>query len=67
MTKKELLKAIKSCKQVYVATKLTENDIFNIQIIKADLIWNVKQCDVEDWTEDHFNARIDKHNCLRIG
>lgn len=67
MTKKELIKAIKTCKQAYATTKLTENDMFDIQIIKADLLWNIKQYDTKNWTEDHFNAWIDKHNCLRIG
>jgi hypothetical protein len=67
MTKKELLKAIKSCNQVFACTRLTDNDMFDLQVTKVDLIWKVNQCDTETWTEDHFNAWIDKNNNLRLG
>ena len=67
MTIKELLKAIKTCKKVYANTHLTEHDMFNIQIVKKDLLWEVEQCDVEKWNNDYFNAFLGEGNNLYIG
>ncbi len=65
MDKKELLKAIRKCNKVYATTHLTEHDTFNIQVIKADLVWNIKQCD-EGYC-NAFIARLYDNNDLYIG
>ena len=67
MTKKELLRAIKTCNRVFAMTHLTEHAMFPIQAVKKDLLFNLSMCDVENWTKDDFYAFIDKENDLYIG
>lgn len=68
MTKKELIKAIKSCKYVYAnCAGMTEGDGFDIQVVKSDILWTLKQIDTSKWTTDWFRARITKDNDLVIG
>ncbi len=63
MTKKELIKAIKSCKYVYAnCAGMTEHDGFDIQIVKSELLWTLKHLDTSEWTEDWFRAVIRKAN-----
>ena len=68
MTKKELIKAIKSCKRVYAyCAGMTEHDGFDIQVIKSDILWTLKHTDTSEWTTDWFRARITPDNDLVIG
>ena len=63
MTKKELIKAIKSCKEVFVfCAGMTEHDGFDVKAVKSDLLWTLKHLDTSDWTEDYFRAVIRRGN-----
>ena len=68
MTKKQLLKALRQCKKVYATVYLTTDDIFTIQIIKADLLFNLRNADVKDWSEGkdglYFKAFMDGNDLL---
>jgi hypothetical protein len=41
MTKKELIKAIKSCKEVEAIIHIHEHFCIQVKVVKADLIWTL--------------------------
>lgn len=72
MTKKQILKALRTCKKVFATVHLTVDDTYPIQVIKSDLAFNLHNfADVEKWSKGkkglYFKAFVDKTNDLILG
>ncbi len=67
MTKKELLRAIRTCKEVSIITHIHEHFCIHVKAVKADLIYCFKfetqDCDINE----KYHAQLTDDNVLLIG
>lgn len=68
MNKQELIKAVKTCKEVHVVVHIHKHFCMDVKAVKADVLWNIhyetKEIQIQD---DHYFAQMLPNNILLIG
>ena len=67
MTKKELIKAIKTCKEVKINCFIHEHFGMYVKAVKADVIWSFKYETKELESDEIYKAQMLSDNTLLLG